>query len=175
MATNTYYVATGNDDYYYGTDGTVKTTSLLKADYSNISSPSSINEIIADITTSGIGTDTISAATLYWDESSYQASSRVSKTYNIYQVQGSTTVKIATYTFGTAAVRSLVLNSTQLGYINKTGKSRFQIDVDDPGTFKLRILNIKAYETSQANAMRLSVTHAPAATSKPQVINIMES
>jgi hypothetical protein len=85
---------------------------------------------------------------------------------------GASWVVIQAYTYGRSAVtRTKVLNATQIGYINKSGFTRFGWTVSgtvSSGQFKS--LLIKAYETSQAVACRMSVTHAPAPTYSPQVI-----
>jgi len=177
MAT-TYYVSTGVKDWHVDTlSGADYNDLQLKAFNNRVTFPATSSFAYANIDTSGIpDTDVISAATLKLDEYSYTASRGVTKTYYVYILDGTTWRTITTLTYGgSPAVRSVTLNSTQLGYISKTGETRFRIVVPDPGNMKYRNFLIKAYETSQANAMRLEVTHAAPVTFIPQVINIMES
>jgi len=165
-----YYVATGADDY--DDDSTTNTT--LKIEDNNVFFPNPTEVYAyAKVTTSGIGTDDISAATVYWDEYSYSASRGTTKTYNVLMWNGSSYTNIGTFTHDKyPATRSIVLNATQRGWISKTGTTNFHITVDDPGTSRSRLLHIKAYETAQANAFRMDVTHAPAADPYYQAIVI---
>lgn len=162
MATNTYYVAVANDDWYLtGLKRFDGTTELLIVN-NTIIFPATVSRGLADITTSGIGTDDISAAGLIFDEHSYTSSRGVSKTYGVQIWDGSfwQTLTNGSLTYS-GSVRTVVLTAAEIAYINKTGKTSFRWQVGNPGAMKFRQFKIKAFETAQANAARLSVTHAP--------------
>lgn len=162
-----YYVGVGVDDWWSSTAlGTNNyTTTRLNAGWNNVIVGGDIRNAYADVDTSSIGTDVISSATLYLNEYDYSVVGRgVAKTYRVRIWTGSNFVTLTngSLTFTTATTRSIVLTSTEIGYINKTGKTSFSIQVDDPGAGCSRIFRCNAYETSQATALRLNVDHAPA-------------
>jgi len=167
-----YYVAAAADDWYNkNTTGDVTGTSLLFAGVVNSMFPPFTYSALAEIDTSGIGTDVISAATFYLDSGAYTASRRVTKTYKIQIYDGvSAYVTIKSGTWSAAGTISEVLTGGELAYINKTGKTKFRVITDDPGAGKDRSMSINAYETSQATAMRMDVTHAPATAAYTHVM-----
>jgi hypothetical protein len=171
MATNTYYVNVANDDWTISSSfGRIDGASTISASNNKVIFPNDSTTAYADVLTSGIGTDIISGASVIFDEYSYNTSRGLTKTYALYMHNGSYYTLIQSYTFGrSAVVRTKILNATQIGYINKTGKTKFRITVT--GTVSAgqsKTLLAKAYETSQANAFRMSITHAPLATDIPQ-------
>jgi len=158
-----YYVNSGPEDWQFDSStGKDDNDPYLEANFNNLLSRHS--ESYAEILTSGIGTDNISAATVSWNEYTYTASSRLSKTYNLQMYNGSTYVTISSYTWtSSGTVKTYTLNATQRGYIDKVGTTDFRITIDDPGVGKFRVFQINAYETSQATAFRMDITHAPPA------------
>jgi len=178
MATNTYYIDTANDDWYvHSVTGRQDGTNEIWVQKNNVITPNYSETGYGDILTSGIGTDVISAATLYLDEVSYTASRGIKLQYNVWIWNGSSFVVMTNGTnilYGRSPiVRQIVLTATEQGYINKTGKTSFRVTVGTVSAGQFKLFKYKAYETAQANALRLSVTHAPAATGAPQVISIM--
>lgn len=169
-----YYVQTGNDDYYISSGtGTVYTTPQVWVGYNNTITPSVVEVGYARINTSGIGTDTISDADLYIDEYSYTSSRGVTRVYKVWILDSAIyrLLTNGTLTYGASpAVRTIKLTATELTYINKSGYTDIRVTVDDPGAGKVRNFRFKAYETAQANAIRLNVTHAPASTFTPKMM-----
>jgi len=175
MATNTYYIDTANDDWYvHSVTGRQDGTNEIWVQKNNVITPNYSEIGYGDILTSGIGTDVISAATLYIDEYAYSLSRGLRAGYTVWIWTGSafTTLYYGSMIYGrTPAVRTIALTPTEIGYINTSGKTQFRVTVPDVLGGKYSFFKYKAYETAQANALRLSVTHAPAATG--QVISIM--
>ena len=163
---DTYNVATGNDDkYYHSTTGYVYDTETIFASINKEISPETSDTAYADVDTSAIPDDNvISSASVKFDEYSYYASRGLAKTYVLYMWDGSGWQNIQEYTFGRSAVtRTKVLNSTQIGWINKTGKTKFSWGISGTvGDGQSKSFQLKAYETSQAVACRMEITHAPA-------------
>ena len=174
-----YYIATANDDWYDNSiSGRVDGTNQIWVEDIETITPNYENQGYGDITTSGIGTDEISTATLYLDEYSYTGSRGLKLQYNVWIWNGSSFVAMTNGTnilYGRSPiVRQIQLTATELGYINKTGVTSFRVTVPEVSAGQFLSFKYKAYETSQANALRLDVTHAPA-VSTGQVINIMSS
>jgi len=163
MTTTTYYIYTGNDDFYTNNLGTsYYSTPLLEVNQNSATFPPVSSYATCKVDTSGIPEDDIiSDGTLYLDENDYTASGGVSKLYQVQQLRNAYWATIKTLIFTTATTKSFSLDSTSLSYISKTGYSQFRVVVSNPGAGKKRTFHFKAYETSQANAMRLSITHAP--------------
>jgi len=164
-----YYVASGPKDW----DTLSATNPTIMASYNAGITPSAITYAYANVDTSSIPDgDVISAARLYWDEHSYTVTGRRLPA-KIYLVDmwnpagGGSWALLGGYTFTTAATKSHILTPTELGYIDKTGETKIRIRVEYPGAGNARFYYTKAYETSQFNAPRLNVTHAPA-SSTPQ-------
>jgi hypothetical protein len=164
--TNTYYVEAGVDDWdsYPGTSRYTGTT--IQASDNKEISPNFVRKAYANVDTSGVpDDDVISSASVKFDEVSYYASKGVrTKNYKVYIDNSGAWVSLGTLTFGASAVvRTIVLDSTQRGYINKTGDTKFRfITTPEMASGSAVTLTIKAYETAQANACRMEITHAPA-------------
>jgi len=170
MAT-TYNVGTGTDDWDHGSVvGFRYTGATIIAEDAKAFTPNTYRTAFADVDTSGIpDTDVISAASVLFDESAYIASRGLAKTYNLYMWTGSTWVFLEAFTFVTAAIRTHTLTATERGYISKTGKTKFRWIISGAvASGEYKTLSIKAYETSQAVACRMSITHAPASGGTPQ-------
>ncbi len=172
MTVSNCYIATGNDDWFSDTNtGNQYTTLTIKAAKLNDLFPNVTKEAIGEVTTSIVGTDDISVATVSWNENDYNAPKGVAKSYNLKMFNGVGYTTIQSYTFTSAGtIKTYTLDATQRGWINKTGKTKFLINVDDPGAGSAREFQLDAYETSQATAMRMTITHAPASTPFYQVI-----
>lgn len=173
----TYDIATNADDWYQVVGGsTVTGTILLKADFNNVLFPSVESWAIGDIDTSGIGTDIVSNATFYFYADSYTVlparRGAPTKTYKIWMLKTDETnwmlIKSGTYT-ATGWI-SEVLTAAEYAEIDRDGKTRFRITVDDPGAGKARILQVRAreYTTEGDWDMYLLVSHAPPVTDLPR-------
>jgi len=164
-----YYVGSAADDYYTNSvSGTQTGTTTLNVSYNSVINPAFYEQSYGKVDTSGIpDTDVISAATFYFTANTYNATTRVTKIYSAQIWTGSSYVFLTNATNKTwaAGTQTIVLTATEQGYINKTGTTNFRIITSDPGSKKYRQMLVNAYETSQATAMRLDVTHAAPAVS----------
>jgi hypothetical protein len=173
-----YYVSAAANDYYVNSStGAITGTTLLRAEYNNFLIPNYDNQSYGLIDCSGVGTDVISAATFKFNSGAYTYVGRPAPTkiYNVWIFNGSSYVIMANgaNVVWSKGENSVVLSAAELAFIGNIGGSTiFRITVTDPGVNKSRYMNINAYETSQATAMRLDITHAPA-TNHTQVINMM--
>jgi hypothetical protein len=162
-----YPVSAGADDWYDKlVDGVGNTkyegTTTLYAGWNRTITPWSRDDASADIDTSAIGTDTISAATLNIYLHSYAASKGTSQTYYVRIGSGSSYQVVHSGTFS-AGWLSINLAS-YLANINKTGVTRVLVSTDDPGNVKFRALQVRAYEYGSSNQIYFDITHAPAAS-----------
>ena len=169
-----YYIGVANDDWYVAGVTRFDGTATIFVSNNQTVSPPLLSRGFGDIDTSAIpDEDVITAARLRLDESSYSASKRVSKTYAIQIWNGSAWQSLTngSHTYSGSAGVLTQLTAGELAYISKTAKTSFRVVVGNPGTGKFRLFYYNAYETSQATALRLDVTHAaPAAAG--QVITI---
>jgi hypothetical protein len=164
----TRYDVTANiDDWYLpNTAGRVDGTTTLSVSYNNNISPSIYSVGFGDIDTSAIGTDVISAASLFIYIHSYTSTKFVTKTFRITMDDG-TYHFIYEGTFTAAGWYEIPLTSDEFAYINKTGDTHMIIGVSSPGALKQRIMNVRAreYVTEGNYSMYMNITHAPAPTS----------
>lgn len=116
---------------------------------------------VANLDTSAIGTDTITAATLYWYHSAYTKSKL--GTYNRLITVGGHGVLNSTATPPAAGWHSVALDATAQGYINKTGDTQVIFDVGNANPYD-RQWTIRAWDYGGAGAYAcyLAVTHAAA-------------
>lgn len=111
------------------------------------------------IDTSAIGTDTISAATLYWYHVGYTTNTTYSRIIKV----GVDTILNSTATPAAAGWHSEALTSGELAQINKTGSTLVEFDVGTPGKNKYRTWEIRTWDYSgNAHGAYIAVTHAPA-------------
>lgn len=172
-----YYITTANDDWtqLLGSPTKIHGGSFTFAENNKVIYPNFISYAYGDIDTSAIGTDVISAVVFYLDEAGYTASKRLPKTYRIQMFRNSISTWVTltngssiTYSGGTI---NISLTASEISHIQSSGKTSFRAQVT--GTVsagKYKQLKINAFETSQATAMRLDVTHAPASVSKKKVL-----
>ncbi len=157
-----YPVTASNKDGYTGSVGSFDTTTTLIAECVNsLGDPITANAW-ANIDTSAIGTDTISAATLYWYHVSYTKSK--SATYHRRVRVGGSAILDNSDTPAAAGWHSEALTSGELSLINKTGDTAIGFEVDDPGSSYDRVWSIQAwdYTPTGTRACYLAVTHAAA-------------
>ena len=115
----------------------------------------------ADIDTSPIGTDTISAATLWFYHLGYTLTAPAPTRHRRITV-GGTTILDTTVAAGAAGWKSEVLTAGELALINKTGMTHVEFEVDDY-TAGGRQWRLQAWDYSDhSRACYLAVTHAPA-------------
>ena len=153
-----YAVAASANDGYVGTTNDTAGNEL-RAEYSVVSGE--VTAGFADIDTSAIGTDTISAATLWFYHVGYTLTTPALGRRRIIRV-GGTTILDTTVSAGTAGWKSEALTAGELALINKTGTTRVLFDVDDPGAGG-RLWRLQAWDYSDhSRACYLAVTHAPA-------------
>jgi hypothetical protein len=166
-----YKVAASADDGTSG--GTNPNTNLsdLEAYYNDALGPTSESYGWAQIDTSSIGSDTITAATVYWWNRSYaktkQASYHQSITisgYEVFDYNGGTMPSVVSW-------ESHALTSGEFQYINTSGVTEIRFYVDNPGSSRYRQWNVWAYDYDGAagRSPYLAVTHAPAAGGSPRV------
>lgn len=113
------------------------------------------------IDTSAIGTDVISAATVYWYHDSY-SKTKAAAFHRRVQVNG-TAVLESSATPAAAGWHNEVLTSGELALINKTGETEIHFEVDDPGSTYDRTWSVAAWDYGDhSRACYLVVTHAAA-------------
>lgn len=145
----------------YGIDSTTATT--MQANFINsLGSPARTSYGKALLDTSAIGTDTISAATLYWYHESYTKTKAA--TFHRRIKVGGTAVLDSSATPAAAGWHSEALTSGELALINKTGETEVLFDVADPGGSYDRSWAVRSWDNGGAGAYAcyLAVTHAPA-------------
>jgi hypothetical protein len=135
----TRYDVTANiDDWYLpSTAGRVDGTTTLSVSYNNNVSPSVYTVGFGDIDTSAIGTDVISAASLFIYIHSYTATKFVTKTFRITMDDG-TYHFIYEGTFTAAGWYEIPLTSDEFAYINKTGDTHMSYWSFKPRSFKTK-------------------------------------
>ena len=135
------------------------TATLLRAEENNSSGVH--NLVFADIDTSAIGTDTITAATLYWYHDSYTKTKAATFSRNV--LVGGVNIFNSSATPAAAGWHSEALTGGELVNINKTGDTAIEFSVDDPGSTYFRLWTIRAWDyDSGASACYLAITHAAA-------------
>ena len=153
-----YAVAASADDGYTGTINDTSGTTIVAAwTYG----PDTQLTGFANINTSAIGTDTISAATLWFWHVGYTLTSPAPSRQRRIKV-GGTTILDTTVAAGAAGWKSEVLTAGELALINKTGVTNVVFEVDDPGSGG-RSWQLQSWDYSDhSRAPYLAVTHAPA-------------
>lgn len=160
MATDNYAVSSGGDDWQQGDSGYIDDGQIL---YAVNDDPELIVDVVyANIDTSPLGTDTVTAARLYWYHANYTKSKGA--TYRREISVGGTPIMADTGTPAAAGWHYHDLEAGELGSLNHTGVTQIAFGVGYPGVGLYRIWGIRAYEypTAGAYAIYLSVTHAPA-------------
>lgn len=153
-----YPVVASADDGYTGTTNDTPGDSILA---SWTYGPDTHLTGFADLDTSAIGSDAISAATLWFYHLGYTLTSPASTRHRRIKIAG-TTVLDTTVAAGAAGWKSLVLTSGQLALINKTGLTQVTFEVDDPAAGG-RLWTLQAWDYGDhSRACYLAVTHAPA-------------
>lgn len=168
-----YYVPNGAHDW---DDVSAVNTTITALD-NHVADPDDHRVAYADVDTSGIpDTDVISAATLTFEISSVTKTKFWVDCYlATYIWDGAAWEIIDVYTNPVAGTRNVSLTAGQIAHISKTGDTRFQYIAGDAGDGQNIIVNIKAFETSQEDATRLEIDHAPPVTYSGQVIKVNNS
>jgi hypothetical protein len=161
MATNNYPVTSSADDWQDGYSGKIDNLDELLVQSWWPSEDPGYDLGYADLDTSGIGTDTISAATLYWYHVNYAKERTLG--YQRTITVGSATIFSDTSAPGAAGWHSHALTSGELAQINKTGKTRVSFYAGAGlGSTGYREWTIKAWDYGDHSlAVYLEVTHAP--------------
>jgi hypothetical protein len=156
-----YPVTASNKDGTAG-DSHDDTSALLSATQNNDPISPAYNYAWAELDTSAIGTDVISAATLYWYHSSYTKTKAA--TYGRVITVGASTILNTAATPAAAGWHSEVLTSGELASINKTGDTTVHFQVGNPGSTYFRTWQLRAWDYDGAGgfACYLEITHAPA-------------
>ena len=117
------------------------------------------------IDTSAIGTDVISAATLYWYHVSY-TKTKAATFHRRIKIGGLSGLSLldSTATPPAAGWHSEVLTPSEIALINQTGETEIRFIVDDPGSTYDRLWTLQSwdYVPTGTRACYLAVTHAPA-------------
>lgn len=116
----------------------------------------------ARLDTAAIGTDVISAATLFWYHDGYTKTKTVAFSRKI--TIGTATILDSTATPAAVGWHSEVLTAGEFAEINKTGETIVQFLVNDPGGSDFRSWLVRAWDfvPTGTYACYLDVTHAPA-------------
>jgi len=155
-----YAVGASNKDGYTGTDGSSDSATTMLAKFVNSIGPNN-SYAWANIDTSAIGTDTISAATFYWYHVGYSKTKAAS--YHRRIRVGGTAILDSSATPAAAGWHNQALTSGQLSLINKTGETAILFEVNDPGDPYDRVWTIQTWDyTGHGRACYLAVTHAAA-------------
>jgi len=168
MSVTNCHVPNSGSDGVTGTYPDTSATVLIAM--SNIAVGEYLTAVI-DIDTSPIGTDAISAATLYWYHVSYTKTPKA-ETYQRLISVGSSTILDSTATPPAAGWHSHALEAGELASINKTGNTRVWLQVGDP-TIQQRNWQIRAWDYSPTGTFScyLEVTHA--AAGGPTTVSIL--
>lgn len=160
----TYGVAASNKDGWAGTNGPSTTDTVLRAEQSRLLDPDLVRYGWAKIDTSPIGTDEISAATLWWYTESCIKSPK-SETFDHYiQIVGGGAIYASTVQEA-AGWKSHALGAGELSLINKTGETEIMFaqnlpTLPDGGrTWLIRSWD---YTPNGTYSVYLVVTHAAA-------------
>ena len=116
------------------------------------------------IDTSAIGTDVISAATFYWYHVLYNKT-KAAAYHRRIKIDGLSGLSLldSSATPAAAGWHSEVLTSDEIARINKTGDTRIDFIVDDPGGIYDRYWEVQAWDYGDhSRACYLAVTHAAA-------------
>jgi hypothetical protein len=153
-----YPVTASADDGYTGTINDTAGTAISAAwTYG----PDTHLTGFANIDTSAIGTDTISAATLWFWHVGYTLTSPAPTRQRRIKV-GGTTILDTTVAAGAAGWKSEVLTAGEFALINKTGVTNVLFEVDDPAAGG-RNWQVQAWDYGDhSRAPYLAVTHAAA-------------
>lgn len=156
----TYPVATGDKDGTAGDAANTDGVGLVAMYVHSLGDPAPNSGGYAYIDTSAIGSDVISAATLYWYHQSYTKTKSLAYSRTIYV--GASLVLNSSAT-PSAGWNSEALSGAELAEINTSGETLVQFGVADPGTGD-RVWTVRAwdYDGSGTYACYLEVTHAPA-------------
>lgn len=153
-----YAVAASADDGYTGTTNNTSGDSIVA---SWTYGPDTHLTGFANINTSAIGTDTISAATLWFYHTGYTLTAPATTRHRRIKV-GGTAILDTTVAAGAAGWKSEVLTAGELALINKTGITAILFEVDDPGAGG-RQWSLQSWDYSDhSRACYLAVTHAAA-------------
>lgn len=158
---------TGSDDGHIGTD-TSTTINLLWINHD--ATADMINYGWSNIETSAITTSNIvTAATLYWYHTSYEKSEEVEFNRDIYIDPGPMILNSDAQP-GAAGWKNHVLESSELSYINKSGKTKLLFKVEDPGPDYMRswLIRSKNYPGG-AMGPYLLIDYDPVAVGGPTI------
>lgn len=145
----------------YGASST--TSTVMTANFLNsLGSPARTSYGRALLDTSAIGTDTITAATLYWYHEAYTKTKAA--TFDRRIIVGGTEILHSAATPAAAGWHSEALLSGELALINKTGETEVLFEVGDPGGSYDRSWTVRSWDNGGAGAYAcyLAVTHAAA-------------
>lgn len=173
MSVTKFYVGASADDGITGTESNTTSTSL-RPEFNNAEGEdSTLNDAFAYIDTSGIPDgDTITAATLYWYHASYTYTDYIRR---IISIGGSTPIIFdVTGPAGSAGWHSHELEASELGYINKSGKTNFWFTVDhELGAGELQLWALRSYNYSgNAHGPYLEVTHSSGGPTKVSILGV---
>jgi hypothetical protein len=157
-----YHCTASNDDGQAGNDANSNATTMI-AEWSLLLSPNVISSGYANIDTSAIGTDEITAATLYWYT---EADIKYPKaeTFDKYIKIGSTVVWSST-SIQSAGWASHALTAGELALINKSGDTAVTFHQVEPTQFQgFRRWTLRTWDYTPNGdySVYLVITHAAA-------------
>ncbi len=163
-----YHCLNSLDDRQLGSGASTTGTTITIQD-NNVLALQSTARI--DLDTSGIGTDTITAATIYWYNNVASTKHKdATWDHRIYFYNGSVKGSmIYQNTTGAEPIgwRSHALTSGELAEINKTGDTLFLFEVPDPGNplwHRTWVIRAWDFVPNGTFSVYLEVTHASGAT-----------
>jgi hypothetical protein len=163
-----YYVPQGDHDF---DDASATGLRIIIYDNKVPDPPEPLQDAEADIDTSGIpDTDVISAGDLIYEIYAVTKTKFWTDCYLAVYLEGEV---VDVYYNPTTGTKTINLTSTELGYINKTGDTQINYSAGDADVGQVISVQIKAYETAQANATRLSLTHAAPVTGRKHLLAMM--
>lgn len=174
MAELTCRVTQGSDDWddVNSTDTTIMTRALRDP----FGTPNAIESAYADITTSGIDASwTISSTVLHFYTVSNTTTPKGEPYYSYIEMHdGSSFVTIDSLDKArNTGWDSINLTSTEIGYINRSGKTSFKFRVPLSDTWGSAIVwSLKSYEDDPLNAPYLVVTYTAGSTTRRRAIII---
>lgn len=156
-----YAVSASAKDGTNGSGANTNGTSLVASyNYTTGDPTGAPSDGFALIDTSAIGTDTITAATLYWYHTGYTKTK--TNAYSRRIRVGGTAILDTSATPAAAGWHSEALTSGELSLINKTGETGIGFEMNDPGT-GFNAWTIQSWDYGDhSRACYLAVTHAAA-------------
>lgn len=131
MAVTEYHCTESVDDAQTG-DGASTTTTVAIAQHNNTTVTES--EMRADIDTSGLSGETITAATLYWYGNVASTKSKDASWYHQIAIIGGSIIYANTSGAEPAGWSSHALTAGEIAELNMSGDTGFNFSVPDPGS-----------------------------------------